>query len=154
MGRAEGIVHVDVRQRGQSPSKFRVVLLFLSMEAQILEHQYAARLQVLDGIIRPGANAVARKVHMAPQDLRQAIGNRPEAQGRINFAIRPTKVRAENYPSVVSEQVLNGWNGGTNARVVANLPVTQGHVEVNANKHPLAAHMASLTVSFLVTKQC
>ena len=37
MRRAEGVVHVEIAERGESAGKGRVVLLFLRVEAEILQ---------------------------------------------------------------------------------------------------------------------
>ena len=45
MRRAEGVVDVDVAQRGELLRELGIVLLFLGVEAQILEQQHFAGLR-------------------------------------------------------------------------------------------------------------
>ena len=56
----EGVVHVDVAVGGERLGELRVVLLLLRVEAEVLEEQHLAVAEAPDGVLRPGAEGVAR----------------------------------------------------------------------------------------------
>jgi hypothetical protein len=47
MGRAEGVVNVDVAQIGHLFGQFEIILLFPAVEASIFEHQHVGGLEAL-----------------------------------------------------------------------------------------------------------
>ena len=61
--RAERVVDVDVGQRGELPGEGRIVLLFLGVEAQVLEQHHAALAGGIDRRLRLLADAVVGELH-------------------------------------------------------------------------------------------
>jgi len=78
MSGAEGVVDVDVGVAGQRLRELGIVLLFLGVEAQVLEEDALARLEALDGILGAGTQRVARDRdgHFEEWESRSATGRR------------------------------------------------------------------------------
>ena len=66
------------------------------------------------------------------------LGNGTKTVFINTLALRPSKMRRENDARALIDRVLNGWKRGGYARVVINLPVFNGNVEIDAHKHALA----------------
>ena len=74
MGGAEGVVDEDggAARRPRAASRRRVVLLFLGMEAHVLEQQHAAVAEGRDGLRHLGADAVGGDGDGPAQQLGEA----------------------------------------------------------------------------------
>ncbi len=57
------------------------------------------------------------------------------------FAFRSAKMRREDHARALLDRVLNRRQRCCYARVVVNLPVFDGNVEVDANKNALATKL-------------
>ena len=143
--RAEGIVHVDLGQRRQRFRESRIVGFLFRVEAQVLEQQHLARLELARHLFGNLAHAIRREGHVDAiaeflvEQLAQPDGHGPQRILRIRLALGPAQVRGQNHFGAVPQRVLDGGQRGHNARVVGNrLSVFgQRYVEINADKHPL-----------------
>ena len=72
MGRAEGVVDVDVRHVGQRLGEAGLVRLLLAVEAQVLQQQHVAGPQLVDRGDHAGAERVAGHPHGAAEQLARA----------------------------------------------------------------------------------
>ena len=54
------------------------------------------------------------------------------------FTLRPAKVRSEDYPRALFGRIFDCRKSRTNARIVVNLPVFDGNVEIDANENAFA----------------
>ena len=94
--RPERVVDVDVGVRRERRGEGRVVRLLLGVEAQVLEQQHLARPEALDRVLRPDPERVAGDRHVAPQELGQALADRPQAEAVLDLAVGPPEVAGED----------------------------------------------------------
>jgi hypothetical protein len=142
--RREGVVDVAVGQLGELPGEAVVVLLFLGMEAQVLEQEHLARLQRLRLRPRGRADAVGRERDGPVQQLREAFAHRPQRVGGVRPALGAAQVRGEHDGGAGVERVPHGGNDGAQARVVGHGAAVQGRVEVGAKEDALAGQRQPL----------
>ena len=140
---AEGVVDVDVAQRGELLGEGRIVGLLFRVEAEVLQQQGLAGLELLRHLQRDVADAVGREgdvlrdVEHLLQQLAQARDQRAQAHGLDRLALGPAEVRAENDLGLVAQRVLDGRQRLADASVVGDDAVLQRDVEVHADKHAL-----------------
>ena len=107
MGRAESVVDVEITKRCELLRETIVVLLFFSVDPQILEQRdLRTVVRFADGLLCGLANAVGRERHRAIQQLAQAVGERLQAELRCRLALRAAQVRRENDGRALIERVL------------------------------------------------
>ena len=109
MRRAERIIDIDVGQPRQGAREAVVVGFLFRMEAQVFEQHGLPGCQR----VRPCrstvvADAVGRQLHFLPEQLRQALGDRRQAELRLRLALRTTKVRREDDARAVLAGVAQG----------------------------------------------
>src|SRR4029079_18380375 len=75
------------------------------------------------------------------QQTRKVFGDRTKAVFIITLTFRASKMRRKNHARAVVDRILNRWKRSCDARVVVNLAVFDGHVEVDADKQSLATKL-------------
>ena len=143
----ERVVHVDLGVVRELAGERRVVLLLLGVEAEVLEEEELAVAQPLHGVDRADAERVAGDRHVAAEELRQALGDRPQAEAVLDLAIGPAEVAREDHPRPVGQEVVDRRDRGTDARIVGDLAVLQRDVEVDANEDALPGDVDVADVS-------
>ena len=147
MGGSEGVVDEDVAQPGQRARRSRGRWPPLRREsARSRAARRRPRPSAFDRVFggrrrcSPLANA-----HGAPSNSAVRAATGCSEYFGIGLAVRPTQVREQDDPGAVLAQVLEGRQGGANARVVGHLAVLHRHVEVDADQGGLAApvHVAN-----------
>ena len=88
MGGPERVVHVDVGVRGERRREGRVVGLLLGVEPQVLEQEDLAGPHPLERVLRAEAERVAGDRHVPPQQLGQALADRPQPKAVGDLAVR------------------------------------------------------------------
>ena len=96
MGRPEGVVDVDVGVGGERLGELRVVLLLLGVEPEVLEEQHLAGPHPLDRVLGADAQGVAGDGHVPPEQLGQALADRPQPQPVLDLAVGPAEVARED----------------------------------------------------------
>jgi hypothetical protein len=147
VGAAEGVVDVDVAERGESFREGRVVGLFFGVEAEVLEQEGLAGFEVGGHLAGDDADAVGGEGYVlvvAEDVVEQAtkMGDKgSEAHGVDGLALRAAEVRAEDHLGLVAESVLDGGESFANAGVVGDDAVFEGDVEVNADEDALVGEV-------------
>ncbi len=114
---AERVVDVHVLSCDQPLDELRVARLLAGIEAQVLE-----QLDVGRELCEPRAD----RSHRVPL---------------VGFALRTTEVAARRDVRAVLGEPLDRRERGSDAQVVDDLAVLEGHVEVRAEQDPLAAQV-------------
>ena len=149
MGRTEGVVDVDVGQRGQLLGEGRIVGLFLGVEAQVLQQQHLAGFQLPGQLVGYFADAVRRKGDvdalaqlLAEQDT-QPVNHRTQRILRIGLALGAAQVRGQNHFGLAPQCVIDGGQRGHDAGVVGDGRAVFGerHVEIDADEQPLVGQI-------------
>ena len=91
--RAEGVVDVDIAQRGKLPRKAGIVRLLFGMEAQVLQQQHLAGLERVRHAPRPPARRSPARAAPACRAARSAARRLGlQAVLRVHLALRPAQV--------------------------------------------------------------
>ena len=140
--RAERIVDVFVRQRRERFGERGIVLLLFGMKSKVLEEHdatTAGRVRAIDCLLRLVADRILRERDRLAECLREPIGHRPQAHLRIRFALRPSEMARKDWCRALIDRVRDRRQRCLNARVVGDLSVRDGNVEIDANEDALAA---------------
>src|SRR5437762_14019609 len=81
---SECVIYVEVEPRGELLCKFRIVFLFLGVEADVLEHHDIARLHRTDGLLDAWPYRVVEKRHLAFGELREALRDGRERESGVD----------------------------------------------------------------------
>ncbi len=116
--RPERIVDVHVGQARERLGERRIVLLFLRVEAQVLEQDDAAAVG-RDHVGRRGPDAVRRERDRPVEQRGQMIGDGLQRELRIGLALGASEVRREDDRGALIERVGDGRQRRPDPRVVA-----------------------------------
>ena len=135
---AERVVDVHVAERRQLPRELSVVARLLRVETQVLEQEHVARPQRGRRLRGRGADTVVRGRDGAAEQLREARRHRGHAQLVHHLPFGTAEVGHEHQRAPLVDQVLDGRQGGADARVVDDVTARERDVEVDAHEHALA----------------
>ncbi len=114
--------------------------LFLDVEAQVFEQHDLAGGQLGGGGLDGGADAVVEELHRLAEQLGQLVRDGLERELVAALAVGAAEVRHEDHGRALLEGVLDGRQGGGDARGVgdsAGLLVLRD-VEIDAHEHAFA----------------
>src|SRR5206468_12664781 len=109
MRSAERVVHVLLGKRSKAFREGGVVLLLLGMKSEVLEQEDAAAgvVHLVDDAFRDVADRILGKRHGAAEQLRQAVGDRPQAEMWVRTAFRPPEMARESGRRVAQSRVCD-----------------------------------------------
>ncbi len=126
VGGAEGVVDVDVGQRGEGLRERRIVGLFFGVVAQILKQQHLAGFELARHLAGHFADAVRRKgdvdgfAQLLVEQLAQADDHRAQRVLGIRLALGAAQMRGEDDLGLVAQGVDDGGQRGHDAGVVGD----------------------------------
>ena len=127
----ERVVDPDVAELGEFGNEGRIVLLFLFMEAGVLQAEDIAVLHRGHGLGRGLADAVLGEGDRLLDDLRQRFGD--GLQRILGIAsLRPAEMRKQDDLAALVGNFGDGWRDALEPGRVGNAAVVHGHVEVDA----------------------
>ena len=146
---AECVVDVDVGEGGELPGEAGIVGFFFGVEAEVLEQEDLARLELARHFFGDLAYAVGREgdvdafSEFLVEELAEAVDDRAHGVFRIGLALGAAEVRGEDDFGGMAERVDDGGKSGDDARVVGDgLAVFgEGHVEVYADEDALVGQV-------------
>jgi len=139
MGRAEGVIHVDVAECAKGLAEGGIVLLLTRLEAAVLEQHDLARLHRLDDLRHLRAHQVVRLRYLGGYELGQSSRDGVQAELRRLLALRPAEVARQNDLRPCLQEVVDRRQGRPDAAIVSDAPIlVQRHVEVDADEDALA----------------
>ncbi len=121
MRRAEGIVHVDITQGGKFFCECFIVLLFFSMETEILEQQHFTGLQRIHRRPRGFADAVGGELHLFADQGGETFGHRLQRKLGGGFPFRPSEMAHQDHCAAFRQNLLDRRQGFYDALVVGHL---------------------------------
>ena len=143
---AEGVVDVVVGELGQFPGELLVVGLFLGVEAQVLQQQRLAFLQLARHLFGLDADAIGAEAdvfaasQLVVEQHAQALRHGTQAHLGIGLALGTAEMRGQNEPRAVAQGVLDGGQGLADARVVGDAAdFVERNVEVHAHEDTMIA---------------
>ena len=147
VGAAEGVVDVDVAERGELFCEGGVVGLFFGVEAEVFEQERLAGFEVGGHLAGNCADAVGRECYVlvvAEDVIEQAAKVSDEgakAHGLDGFAFGAAEVRTEDDLGFVAEGVLDGGESLADAGVIGDDAVLEGNVEVDTDEDALVGEI-------------
>ena len=139
MGRAKGVVDVDLSQGGQFAAEIRVVLGLAGMEAQVFKQQDIAGLESLGHGLDLGTDTVRGELDLASQEFGQAFGHGLQGKFGSRSALGTAQMGTDHQGCAPVQGHLQGREALPDAVVVGDDPVFQGHVVVDTHENALAA---------------
>ena len=151
---AERVVHVDVAERGQLAREGVVVGLLLGVEAQVLQQQHLAGLQV----VRPPCatpsptQSSARITSLAEQLAEPRAGRLQRASPASTLPSGRPGASARITRAPLLERVLDGGQRRADARVVRHLArlLVERDVEVDADEDALAVDRRAASMDLII----
>ena len=140
MGRAKGIVDVDVTQLGERTGKGRIVALFSGMEAHVLQQRHFARPQAGHDRLGRRTDARAAGGDRSAQQLAQTGRDGSQTQRRDDGPLGPAEMGQQHDARTGGAEGVDRRQRGANARVVRNPGAIERHIEVHAHQHPLPGY--------------
>jgi hypothetical protein len=105
------------------------------VEPQIFEQCNLSIAQILNDLARTVSDAVVGETHFAVfEQLCEAHCHGFERKPWHDLALGPAEVRGQDDAGTLLERVANRWECRTNPRVVADLSVFDGDVEIDPNE--------------------
>ena len=144
MGRPERVVHVGVGELGELPGEPDVVGLLPRMEPEVLEEHDVAGLDVAADRLGPVADDLVEGHHVDAEQLRQAVGDGPEAELVLRLALRPPEMRGDHERGAPVEELAERGDGRADPHVVGDPAALERHVEVGADEDPGAGDVAEI----------
>ena len=149
MGGAEGVVDVDLGQRGQRLGEGWIVGFFLGVEAQVFKQQHLAGFELAGQLSGYFADAVGSESHVdglaefLVEQFAQPVNHRAQRVLGIGFALGTAKVRGQNHLGLVADSVDDGGQRGHDAGVVGDggAVFAERHVEIDADEHALVGQI-------------
>ena len=148
---AECVVDVNVSHVSHSLCKRSVVLGLALFKANILKQNDLARLNLSGQLLSILAYNVLCQLDFLAKQLAQALSNRSQRILHVYFALRTAEVRAQDYSSVVIQQVVNGLQRSTDALVVGDVAVlVLRYVKIAAGNYLLAGYVDILNALLVI----
>ncbi len=138
VGGGEGVVDVEVAELGEAFDDRRVVLFLALVEAGVLEQQDVAVLHFGDGGGGDVADAVGRKADRTADDLGDGGGDGTQRILLVRAALGTAEMREQDHLAALVGDLGDGRGDALDARLVGDLAVLGGNVEVDAQEHALA----------------
>ena len=139
MGRAEGVVDINVGVFGQRLCKLRVVLRLSGVKAHVLEQDDIAILHLGHHVTDVGSDAVGGHLDRFAKILGEAGGHRGQAELRLRAAFRPAEVGGQDQATAVVDDVADGRHGCLDAGIVGDhVVLIERYVEINPAEDALA----------------
>ena len=150
VGGPEGVVDVDVGQRGQRLRELVVVLLLAEMEPEVLQQEHVTRLHPVHQHLGLRADAVLREEDFFAQQALEAARDRRQTQARVHFPVGAPQVGAQDHPRAFVHRVVDGREGASDAGIVRDMAaLIQRHVEVRADDDALSPERQVLDGDFV-----
>ncbi len=142
MGRAEGVVHIDVGEGGEAAGEVVAVLRLGLVEAEVLEEQHFAGGEALRRLFRGRAYAVFDEMHRDAEALAERV--RDDGQGELGLALAlgPAQMGSQHHARLRGEQAFERRQGGPDPAVVGDPTVGERHVQVRADEDAKAGEVA------------
>ena len=142
MGRAEGVVHIDIRHLGQLLGERRVVGLFLVVIADVFQQDHVARLHLADGLFDLLADAIVHEADGPAEQFRQFHRHRAQGHGGLALAFGPAEVGGQDQLPPARDKQAERRQGLHDARGIGDdhLPILffHRHVVIHAHEHAFA----------------
>ena len=134
--RREGIVAIDVAERGEPGGEIGVVGLFAGMEADVFQQQHLGRAGLFGQVFRP----VQRldEMHLAAERLFQRGQGDAQRHGGHHLALGPVEMGKKHGRAAARQDVVDRGHDAFDPCGVGHGTVLDRHVDIDAHQHALA----------------
>ena len=127
------VVDVDLAEGGKAACELWVVGLLLRMEPDVLEEQHVAGPQPAHCASRRLTYTVLGELDLAAELFCERCRDGPQRKRGLD-TLRPSQVGHDDHLGAPLREVLEGWDRGSNARVIRDAVLGERHVEVLAHE--------------------
>ena len=126
VGGAEGVVDVDLAERGELLCEGGIVGFFFRVVAQVFKQQHLAGFELARQFvaISPTQSGEKATLTLSPSSLSSSSRRRSTTGRRrvlrIRLALGPAQVRGQDHLGLVPQRVFDGGQGGEDAGVVGD----------------------------------
>ncbi len=138
VGEREGIGDEDVAELGHLRGQGGVVLLLALVEACVLKHQNVAILHGGDGLLGLRSDAVGGEGDRLAENGSDRRHHRLQRVFGVRSVLGPAEMGKQDGPAALLGHFADGRGAGTDTRVVSDLAIRHGDVEVDADEDALA----------------
>lgn len=150
VGRAEGVVHIDIRQGRKLLGHIQVVLGLAQHKTDIFQQHDLARAQAGRHQLGAAAHGLGHEEDVAVQELLQPQPNGLQGVFFLVAELGPADVAAQNHAGAVAQQILDGGQRLDNPAVVGDIAVVvQRHMKSHRTRARFPLRSMSQMVIFL-----
>ena len=121
MGGREGVVDIDVAERGERRRETGIVGLLAGMEAEVFQQQHLARAETGRRLLGERADAVFREAHAPPAERpAERPDERAERQGGHALSARPAEMRQQDHRAAFGADLLDRGREAVETRGVGD----------------------------------
>ena len=135
MRRAEGVVDVQIGQRGQRGGKIGTVFGLPGIETQVFQQNDVAALHAGHVFGHLVAAAIGDEFHRMLQQLRQPHRHRAQGILTVRHTLRPPQMRHQDHSRAVLQQIADRRQGGDDTGIVLDHALLERHIEIHAHDH-------------------
>src|SRR3989344_1544607 len=137
MRRPKSVIHIEGSEAGKFFQELRIVRLFLRMKAQIFEKENISCIQIVHLLHDIYPDAISRQRNVLTQQFGKPLCHRSQRKFRIPLSLWATKMGSENDFCTILEEMSNRPQGLDNTRVIGNLPILDGDIEIHTDENAL-----------------
>ena len=138
MGGGEGVVDIDVAERGHRSDERRVVLFLALVEAGVFQQQHVAVGHLGDGGFRRRPDAIRSEGDRLAEMRRERGGDGLQRIGLVRPVLRAAEMGEQDDLAALAGDFVQRRQDAVDPGGVGHLAVIHRHVEVDADKHALA----------------
>jgi hypothetical protein len=133
MGRAERVVYVEVGQGRELIREPRIITGLSWIESGVLKQHHAPAVPIIEGLYHIGADGGIELLYGLAEQLLEPRGDRLHSILLVGLALGTAEVRDQDRTSPPFEEVPDRRQRAPDTRVVRDLTILDGHVEVYAH---------------------
>ena len=137
----ERVVDIDIGKRRELPREPGIVGFLTRMEPQVLQQRHIAVLHRANHALGGGAHTIGCERHGPADRLGQWLNQRGQGHLGVRLTLWAAVMGGDDHPRALVDEFGDSGGGALNSRGVGDLAVLHGHVQIDAQKHPLARHI-------------
>ncbi len=141
MGRAKGVIDINIAEPGQLFGEVGIVLLFFLMEAEIFQQKNITVFQLSGEFVDFRADAVRRERHRLVQQFGQSAGGRLERIPRLRAAFGTAEMAHENEAAAAIQDAFNRRKRLGNAAVIGDPRTVQRDIKIDPHQNFFAFYV-------------
>ena len=138
VGRAEGVVAIDVAVAGKGLGELGVVALLFLVEPDVLQEEDLTRLEGLDLGLDLASDDIGGELDGDAEQLLELLGDGGHGEVGVLLSLRAAEVAHDDEAGTLLEDVLDSGQSRLDPGVVGDDTVLEGNVEVDADQDSLA----------------